>query len=62
MKKQLLIISTMDTKGREAAYVKECVEGLGIHPLLMDIGTLGDPLTEPDFTRFDVVRTGGYRF
>ncbi len=62
MKKQLLIISTMDTKGREAAYVKECVEGLGIHPFLMDIGTLGDPLTEPDITRFDVVKTAGYHF
>ena len=62
MKKQLLIISTMDTKGREAAYVKECVQGLGIHPILMDIGTLGDPLTEPDITRFDVVKTAGYHF
>lgn len=62
MKKQLLIISTMDTKGKEAAYVKECVEGLGIHPLLMDVGTLGDPLTEPDITRFDVVKAAGYHF
>ena len=62
MKKQLLIISTMDTKGREAAYVKECVEGLGIHPMLMDIGTLGDPLTEPDITRFDLVKAAGYDF
>jgi len=62
MKKQLLIISTMDTKGREAAYVKECVQGLGIHPILMDIGTLGDPLTEPDITRFDVVKAAGYHF
>ena len=62
MKKKLLIISTMDTKGREAAFVKDYVQGLGIHPLLMDIGTLGDPVTEPDITRFDVVRTAGYHF
>ena len=34
MKKHLLIIATLDTKGREAAYVKDCVQKLGIHPML----------------------------
>ena len=51
MKKQLLIITTLDTKGREAAYVKDCVQRLGIHPILMDVGTLGEPLTNPDITQ-----------
>jgi uncharacterized protein (UPF0261 family) len=62
MKKQLLIITTLDTKGREAAYVKECVQSQGIHPVLMDVGTLGDPLTPPDITRDEVVKAAGYRF
>jgi len=60
MKKQLLIITTLDTKGREAAYVKECVQSRGIHPLLMDIGTLGEPLAHPDITRAEVVEAAGY--
>jgi uncharacterized protein (UPF0261 family) len=60
MKKQLLIITTLDTKGREAAYVKDCVKRLGIHPLLMDVGTLGEPLTKPDITRAEVVEAAGY--
>ncbi len=62
MKKQLLIIATLDTKGREAAYVKDCVQKLGIHPMLMDVGTLGEPLTPPDMTREEVVAAAGYRW
>ena len=60
MKKQLLIITTLDTKGREAAFVKNCVKELGIHPILMDVGTLGEPLTHPDITRVEVMKAAGY--
>ena len=61
MKKHLLIITTLDTKGREAAYVKDCVKKLGIQPILMDVGTLGEPLTTPDITHREVVEAAGYR-
>jgi uncharacterized protein (UPF0261 family) len=61
MKKQLLIIATLDTKGREAAYVRDCVKSLEIHPVMMDVGTLGKPLTHPDITREEVVKAAGYR-
>ena len=60
MEKQLLVIATLDTKGREAAYVKDCIQRLGIHPLLMDVGTLGEPLAHPDITRGEVVEAAGY--
>jgi uncharacterized protein (UPF0261 family) len=59
MKKYLLVIATLDTKGREAAYVKDCVQTLGIHPILMDVGTLEEPLTNPDITRAEVVQAAG---
>ncbi len=62
MEKQLLIIATLDTKGRGAAYVKDCVQRLGIHPILMDVGTLRKLLTHPDITRVEVVETAGYRW
>lgn len=60
MKKQLLIIATLDTKGREAAYVKDCVRELDVNPILMDIGTLREPLTAPDFTRKEVAAAARY--
>jgi uncharacterized protein (UPF0261 family) len=61
MPKQLLIIATLDTKGREAAYVKDCVQARGVHPILMDVGTLEKPLAPPDITREEVVGAAGYR-
>jgi uncharacterized protein (UPF0261 family) len=60
MEKYLLIIATLDTKGREAAYVKKCAQSRGIHPLLMDVGTLGEPLAHPDITRAEVIEAAGY--
>jgi uncharacterized protein (UPF0261 family) len=62
MKKHLLIIATLDTKGKEAAYVKDCAQKLGIHSILMDIGTLGEPLTYPDIPRGEVAEAAGYRW
>lgn len=61
MKIQLLIVATLDTKGREAAFVKECVQELDIHPVVMDIGILGKPLIPPDITREEVAEAAGYR-
>ena len=61
MKKQLLIIATLDTKGKETAFIKDCVQGLGVHPVLMDVGTQGAPLTPPDITCEEVVSAAGYR-
>ena len=60
MTKQLLIIATLDTKGREAAFVKDCVQSRGIHPVMMDVGILEKPLTPPDITREEVVHAAGY--
>lgn len=60
MKKYLLIITTLDTKGREAEYVRDRVHGLGVQPLLMDTGTLGKPLVDPDITSKNVALAAGY--
>jgi len=61
MRKRLLIITTLDTKGREAGHVRDCVQKLGIDPVVMDVGTLGKPLTPPDITRDEVAEAAGYR-
>lgn len=47
---RLLIIATCDTKGREAEFVRNCLQELGAETVLMDIGTLGSPLANPDVT------------
>lgn len=51
MAKRLLIIATLDTKGREAAYAVEMAKKLNFETLLMDIGTLHEPLVAPDISR-----------
>ncbi|MCX5813920.1 MAG: Tm-1-like ATP-binding domain-containing protein [Proteobacteria bacterium] len=60
MKKQLLIIATLDTKGREAGYVKDCVLKLGVNPVIMDIGVVGEPQIQPDITNAEVTEAAGY--
>jgi uncharacterized protein (UPF0261 family) len=60
MKKRVLLIATLDTKGREAAYVKECIESTGVEALLMDIGTLLPPHVRPDITRYELAEAAGY--
>jgi uncharacterized protein (UPF0261 family) len=58
--KTLLIIATLDTKGREAAYVKKHVQKCGVDSLLTDIGTLGKPFVHPDISAYEVARAGGF--
>ncbi len=60
MKKQILIIATLDTKGREAKYVNDCIQELGFNTTLMDIGTLKEPLAAPDLTRDEVAAAAGH--
>ncbi|HUL36137.1 MAG TPA: Tm-1-like ATP-binding domain-containing protein [Thermodesulfobacteriota bacterium] len=60
MKKYLLIIVTLDTKGREAAYIQSTVQSFGIQPILMDVGILGEPQTSPDIHREEVLDAAGY--
>lgn len=60
MKKHLLIVATLDTKGREAALIKGDAQRLGIQPILMDVGILGQPLAPPDIHREEVLEAAGY--
>jgi len=60
MKKQLLIVTTLDTKGREAGYVKSCVQKLGVQPVIMDIGVVGKPQIQPDIPNKELIEAAGY--
>jgi uncharacterized protein (UPF0261 family) len=57
---QIALIGTLDTKGDEIAYVRERLAALGVRPVVIDSGILGDPGTSADVTREEVARAAGY--
>ena len=61
MKKTVLLILTLDTKGPEAVFLREVLERLGVHVLLMDVGIFPSPHCEGDIRRHEVALAGGLR-
>lgn len=59
MKKTVLVIATLDTKGREALYLKQELEKAGVDTLLMDTGIFEQDFLEPDICPRDVARLAG---
>jgi uncharacterized protein (UPF0261 family) len=56
----VLLIGTLDTKGPETAYVRDCVRELGCNTLVLDSGILGEAVgIEADFTRAQVAMAAG---
>jgi uncharacterized protein (UPF0261 family) len=60
MNPTVLLIGTLDTKGREIAYVRDRIRALGVDTLVLDSGVLGEPLDiVPDITRAEVAIAAG---
>jgi uncharacterized protein (UPF0261 family) len=58
--KSVLIIATLDTKGPEAAYIRDGLNRLGIKTTVIDSGILGDPLgIKPDISKEELAISGG---
>ena len=55
----VVLVGTLDTKGREYAFLAERIREHGVEALLVDAGIVGEPLTEPDVTRQEVARAAG---
>ena len=56
----VLVIGTLDTKGPETLYLKECVEALGCATLVLDSGILGEADgIVPDVSREEVAIAAG---
>jgi uncharacterized protein (UPF0261 family) len=47
----VFLFATLDTKGREAAYVRELLAGWGVPVTLVDVGALGSPAVPADIPR-----------
>jgi uncharacterized protein (UPF0261 family) len=56
--KQLIVIATLDTKGREADYARSCAEAMGAGVCLVDVGTT-EPQVAPAVGRHEVAAAAG---
>ncbi|MCB0837814.1 MAG: Tm-1-like ATP-binding domain-containing protein, partial [Bacteroidetes bacterium] len=59
MAKAIALLVTLDTKSQEADFLVEQVKARGHKPLLFDIGVIGEPGTQADYTREQVAIAGG---
>ena len=55
----VVLVGTLDTKGDEYAYLRDRLRLHGVGTLLVDVGTLEPPRTEPDIDRREVAAAGG---
>lgn len=55
----VVLAGTLDTKGREYAYVRDRLRQNGVDVLLVDVGILGEPLVTPDIAREAVADAAG---
>jgi uncharacterized protein (UPF0261 family) len=58
-KKRIVLVSTLDTKGTEAAFLKGLIQERGHRVILLDTNTGGDPSLPPDISAKDVANAGG---
>jgi uncharacterized protein (UPF0261 family) len=59
MPKHIVILSSLDTKGQEAKYLKDLIEAQGFKPVLIDTSIGGEPTLQPDISSEEVARLGG---
>ena len=55
----IAVLGTLDTKGREHAFVAERIRARGHATLLIDVGTGAEPAVKPDIPRSAVAAAGG---
>lgn len=55
----VFIFATLDTKGREAAYVRDLLTSWQIPVVLVDVGAIGDPAVAADISRDRVFELAG---
>ena len=57
MKKTVVIVGALDTKGKEFLFVKEMIEKEGLNTLVVDFGVMGKPEFLPEIARDEVAWT-----
>lgn len=59
MKKKILLIGTLDSKGREVDYLRRRVKERGWTVAVLDVGTLGKALCPADISQEEVIKAAG---
>lgn len=59
MKKKIIIIGTLDTKGEQLLFLKETIESMGHDAILMDISMGGRPAHKAEITPQEIASLGG---
>jgi len=59
MKKTIVLMGRLDSKGKEYAYVKEKILAGGFDVITVDTGTRGSPIFKPDISREEVAQAAG---
>lgn len=59
MKKTIVLLGRLDSKGKEYAYVKDRIIHGGFDVIVVDSGTRGAPQFKPDISREEVARAAG---
>lgn len=57
--KTIVLVSTLDTKGSEAAFLKNLIQERGHRVILLDTNTGGEPSIPPDISAKEVAEAGG---
>ena len=57
--KTIVVLATLDTKGREAQFLRERIESLGDRALVIDTGVMGTAAARADIDRRQVAEAGG---
>ena len=55
----VVLVGTLDTKGREYEYLRDRLVDDGMDVILVDVGVVGAALTQPDVDRAEVARAAG---
>jgi len=61
VKKTIVLLGRLDSKGKEYAYVKDLILRGGFGVIVIDVGTRGAPQFEPDISREEVARAAGVK-
>ena len=59
MQKTIVLVSTLDTKASEAAFLKALIQERGHRVILLDTNTGGEPSLRPDISAKEVAEAGG---
>ncbi len=59
MPKTIALLGTLDSKGAEYAFVKQCIEARGHRTIVVDVGVMEPRILEADVSRRDVARAAG---